>query len=205
MVSGLLGFFVLNSNLSGNIALLCILSALFSISTLLYSISKKAHLPPQTNDKILNINNRFVKSTTAGSISGCILGLLPGLGPAQGSVIAQTLTFNRNITPEDFLLTNSGVNISDTIFSLIAVYLIGNPRSAISMYISYLLSNLELVHVVFFIFIALVSVSVSCIISIKLGDYIIQRVNNVNYRNLNIALVILITILVLVIPLLVVL
>jgi putative membrane protein len=196
MVSGLLGFFVLNSNLSGNIALLCILSALFSISTLLYSISKKAHLPPQTNDKILNINNRFVKSTTAGSISGCILGLLPGLGPAQGSVIAQTLTFNRNITPEDFLLTNSGVNISDTIFSLIAVYLIGNPRSAISMYISYLLSNLELVHVVFFIFIALVSVSVSCIISIKLGDYIIQRVNNVNYRNLNIALVILITILV---------
>ncbi|MBO7719976.1 MAG: tripartite tricarboxylate transporter permease [Methanosphaera sp.] len=197
MLSGILGFFVLNSALSGNTALLCILSAMFSISTLLYSITKKAHLPPQSNDKLIHINNNFIKSTAAGSISGCILGLLPGLGPAQGSVIAQTLTFNRNIRPEDFLLTNSGVNISDTIFSLIAIYLIGNPRSAISMYVSYLLSNLELVHVIFFICIALVSVSLSCIISIKLGDYVIMRVNNVNYYNLNILLVVLITVIVL--------
>ena len=197
LLSGILGYFVLNSNLSGNTALLCILSALFSISTLLYSITKKSHLPPQRNDKIININNRLIKSTFAGSISGCILGLLPGLGPAQGSIIAQTLTFNRNITPEDFLLTNSGVNISDTIFSLIAIYLIGNPRSAVSMYVSYILSNLELVHVIFFIFIALVSVSLSCIISIKLGDYVIERVNNVNYYNLNIALVVLVTFIVL--------
>lgn len=197
LISGMLGFFVLNSNLSGNTALLCILSALFSISTLLYSITKKSHLPPQKTDKIININNRFIKSTFAGSISGCILGLLPGLGPAQGSVIAQTLTFNRNITPEDFLLTNSGVNICDTIFSMIAIYLIGNPRSAISMYVSYILSNLELAHVIFFIFIALVGVSVSCIISIKLGDYVIKRVNNINYYNLNIALVLLVTVIVL--------
>ena len=197
LVSGILGLFVLRSNLSSNTALLCILSALFSISTLLYSISKKSHLPPQKIDRIININSKFIKSTAAGSISGCILGLLPGLGPAQGSVIAQTLTFNRDITPEDFLLTNSGVNISDTIFSLIAIYLIGNPRSAISMYISYLLNNLELVHVIFFIFIALISVSVSCIISIKLGDYIIKRVNNVNYYNLNIVLVVFVTFIVL--------
>ena len=87
--------------------------------------------------------------------------------------------------------------ISDTIFSLIAIYLIGNPRSAVSMYVSYILSNLELVHVIFFIFIALVSVSLSCIISIKLGDYVIERVNNVNYYNLNIALVVLVTFIVL--------
>ncbi|RAP52673.1 MAG: hypothetical protein BZ137_08355 [Methanosphaera sp. rholeuAM130] len=197
LVSGILGFFVLSSNLSGNTALLCILSAMFSISTLLYSVSKKAHLPPQKINKCINIDRRFIKSTAAGSISGCILGLLPGLGPAQGSVIAQTLTFNRNITPEDFILTNSGVNISDTIFSLLAIYLIGNPRSAISMYVNYLLSNLELIHVLFFIFIGLVSVSISCMISIKIGDYVIQRVNNVNYYNLNVTLVVLITIIVL--------
>ncbi|MDO5825951.1 MAG: tripartite tricarboxylate transporter permease [Methanosphaera sp.] len=197
LVSGILGFFVLSSNLSGNTALLCILSAMFSISTLLYSVSKKAHLPPQKINKSINIDRRFIKSTAAGSISGCILGLLPGLGPAQGSVIAQTLTFNRNITPEDFILTNSGVNISDTIFSLLAIYLIGNPRSAISMYVNYLLSNLELIHVLFFIFIGLVSVSISCMISIKIGDYVIQRVNNVNYYNLNVTLVVLITIIVL--------
>ena len=176
LLTGILGLFVLNSNLSGNTALLCILSAMFSISTLLYSLSKKSHLPIQKEIKNININNNFIKSTFAGSISGCILGLLPGLGPAQGTIIAQSLTFNKNIKAEDFLLTNSGVNISDTIFSLIAIYLIGNPRSAISMYISYLLSSIELVHIIFFIFIGLISVSISCILSIKLGDYIIEKV-----------------------------
>ena len=193
LLTGVLGLFVLNSNLSGNTALLCILSAMFSISTLLYSLSKKSHLPIQKNINHVNINANFIKSTFAGSISGCILGLLPGLGPAQGTIIAQSLTFNKNIKAEDFLLTNSGVNISDTIFSLIAIYLIGNPRSAISMYISYLLSNIGLVHIIFFIFIGLISVSISCILSIKLGDYIIERVNRINYYNLNILLIVTIT------------
>ena len=135
LTSGIMGLFVLNSNVGNNLGLLAILSGLFSISTLLYSINSKSKIPPQDNDKTITLNKKFKKSTFAGSISGCILGLLPGLGPAQGTIIAQVVTLNKNISPEEFLVTNSGVNISDTLFSLIAIYLINNPRSAISVYI----------------------------------------------------------------------
>lgn len=193
IVSGILGLVVLNSNLGGNLSLLTLLSGLFSISTLLYSINDKSIIPPQEINKFIKIDDKFKKSVFAGSISGCILGLLPGLGPAQGTIIAQTLTFNKNVSPEDFIVTNSGVNISDTLFSLIAIYLINNPRSAISVYVSNLLSDVSLAHIIFFIFVSLVTVSIACILSIKIGDYVIERINRINYKNTSILLVILVT------------
>lgn len=193
LLSGLLGLFVLNSNLGSNIALLTILSGLFSISNLLYSINFKSKIPPQSNDKSIIVDKKFKKSAFAGSISGCILGLLPGLGPAQGTIIAQSITFNKNITPEEFLITNSGVNISDTLFSLIALYLINNPRSAISVYISNILPNMDLIHVIFFIFISLISVSIACVLSIKIGDFMIERIVKIDYRKLNTFIILLIS------------
>ncbi len=193
LVSGILGLLVLNSNIGSNLGLLAMLSGLFSISSLIFSINNKSNIPPQDEDKSILIDNKFFKSTFAGSISGCILGLLPGLGPAQGTIIAQCLTFNKNISAEEFLITNSGVNISDTLFSLISLYLINNPRSAISVYISNILPNIEFMHIMLFIFISLVTVSVSCVVSIKLGDFLIEHMFKLDYKKINLTIIILIS------------
>ncbi len=194
LISGILGIVVLTSNMGSNLGLLCMLSGLFSVSNLIYNVNNNASIPPQEDIKSIVIDSSFKRSIFAGSISGCILGLLPGLGPAQGTLIAQSLTFNKNIKPKDFLITNSGINISDTLFSLIAIYLINNPRSAISVYISNLIENITLNHVIFFIFISLISVSIVCIISIKLGDFLIDNIEKLNYKKLNISIIILISI-----------
>lgn len=193
LTSGMLGIFVLGSNFGNNMGLLILLSGLFSVSNLLYSINSKSKIPPQNKNKNIIINNKFKKSAIAGSISGCILGLLPGLGPAQGSIIAQSFTLNKNITPEEFLITNSGVNISDTLFSLMALYLINNPRSAISVYIGNIMPNITLMHVIFFIFVSLTTVSVATVISIKIGDQMIENMSRINYKKLNYFIIMLIT------------
>lgn len=196
LTSGIMGFFVLNSNIGNNLGLLAILSGLFSISTLLYSINSKSKIPAQDDDRNIALNKKFKRSTFAGSISGCILGLLPGLGPAQGTVIAQIVTFNKNISPEEFLVTNSGVNISDTLFSLMAIYLINNPRSAISVYIQNIMPNIDLIDTIFFIFVSLISVSIATIISIKIGDFMIENMTKIEYKKLNIFIIILISIII---------
>jgi putative membrane protein len=71
----------------------------------------------------------------AGGIAGSILGFLPGMGPAQGSILAQELSGGGDIgeNREGFLVAMSGVNVLDALFSLIAIYLIGNPRSGIGL------------------------------------------------------------------------
>lgn len=196
LISGILGTIILTSNIGSNIGLLCMLSGLFSISNLIYSINNNSKIPPQKNIKSIIIDSKFKQSVFAGSISGCILGLLPGLGPAQGTLIAQTITLNKDIEVEDFIITNSGINISDTLFSLIAIYLINNPRSAISVYINNLIEDITLNHILFFICVSLITVSIACIISIKLGDIIIEHMKNMNYKKLNICIIVLITLIV---------
>ena len=81
----------------------------------------------------------------AGGIAGSILGFLPGMGPAQGSILAQELSGGGDIgeNREGFLVAMSGVNVSDTLFSLIAIYLIGNPRSGIAVFIDKLIQNFD--------------------------------------------------------------
>lgn len=189
LTAGILGVIMLTCNVSSNISLLCMLSGLFSVSNLIFNLDTSSHIPPQKQVHSIVVDKRFRRSVFAGSISGCILGLLPGLGPSQGTLIAQALTLNNRVSPEDFLITNSGINISDTLFSLIAIYLISNPRSAISVYISNLISEISLGHIIFFIFISLVVVSVCCILSIKIGDYVISHMMNINFRSLNLILV----------------
>ena len=196
LTSGIMGLFVLNSNVGNNLGLLAILSGLFSISTLLYSINSKSKIPPQDNDKTITLNKKFKKSTFAGSISGCILGLLPGLGPAQGTIIAQVVTLNKNISPEEFLVTNSGVNISDTLFSLIAIYLINNPRSAISVYIQNIMPNIDLIDMIFFILVSLISVSIAAVISIKIGGFMIENMIKMEYKKLNSIIIVLISLII---------
>ncbi|WP_323737493.1 tripartite tricarboxylate transporter permease [Methanosphaera sp. ISO3-F5] len=189
----MLGFFVLQSNVGSNLALLSILSGLFSVSNLIYTVNNDSHIPPQKEENSFLVDDKFKRSVFAGSISGCVLGLLPGLGPAQGTLIAQSLTLNKNVSPEEFIITNSGVNISDTLFSLIAIYLINNPRSAISVYVSNILSEVELIHIIFFIFVCLITVSVCCMLSIKVGDWMIDHVLKIDYKKFNLFIIILIS------------
>lgn len=198
LISGILGLFVLTSNVGNNLGLLALLSGLFSISNLLYSLNSKSKIPPQDEDKTIIFNNRIKRSILAGSISGCILGLLPGLGPAQGTIIAQIATFNKNISSEEFLVTNSGVNISDTLFSLIAIYLINNPRSAISVYIQNLMPNIDLTKIIFFILISLTSVSIATILSMKLGDFMIENMTKIDYKKINITIIIIISLIIII-------
>ncbi|MDO5850951.1 MAG: tripartite tricarboxylate transporter permease [Methanobacteriaceae archaeon] len=199
LVSGIMGWLLLNSSMSSSSVLLCLLTGLFGTSSLIYSMLHEDNkIPKQEKSQGIIIDKKFIKGVFAGSIAGCILGLLPGLGPAQGSVIAQSITGNDDIRPEDFLITNSGVNVSDTLFSLIAIYLIGNPRSSISVFISYILYDMNIFHLMFLISVSLVSVSLGLIISLLIGDKIIEFIEKINYLYLSYIIIFLMSMVVLV-------
>ncbi|HTX60742.1 MAG TPA: tripartite tricarboxylate transporter permease, partial [Methanobacterium sp.] len=128
--SGIMGWVMLNSPISSGVSLLCMFTGLFGVSTLLYSLSQSSVVPPQDIEHSLNVDVNILRGIFAGGIAGCILGFLPGMGPAQGSLIAQEISGGGD-TGEDkdsFLVAMSGVNVSDALFSMIAIYLIGNPR-----------------------------------------------------------------------------
>ena len=178
ILSGILGWIIFQTPISSGVSLMCTFSGLFGISTILFSLNDSSTIPHQ---------NKFY-------ITGAILGFLPGFGPAQGTVIAQAASGTNDNDDDDtvnFLLATSGLNVSDCLFSLIAIYIIGNPRSGIAVYMSYLISEMTLNHLMIFIFASLIAVSVSLVLSLKLGDSFSRLMGGVDYKKLSIGVILL--------------
>ena len=194
VLSGILGWIIFQTPISSGITLMCTFSGLFGISTILFSLNDSSTIPHQNPFYELNIDYGKFKSIFAGGITGAILGFLPGFGPAQGTVIAQAVSGTNDNSDDDtvnFLLATSGLNISDCLFSLIAIYIIGNPRSGIAVYMSYLIFEMGLNHLAIFIFASLIAVSVSLVLSLKLGDSFSRLMGGVDYKKLSIGVIIL--------------
>lgn len=187
LISGIMGYTMLDLPISANVSLLCIFTGLFGVSTLLYSLSQDSFVPRQNRFHSFRINSTILRGIFAGGIAGTILGFLPGLGPAQGSVIAQELTgegdYERD--SEGFLVAISGINTADTLFSLVMIYLIGNPRSGIAVYINNIIQGFDFNHLIFFVFVSLTAVSISLFFCLKLGDKVSESVEKVNYEKLS--------------------
>ncbi len=194
VLSGILGWIIFQTPISSGTTLMCIFSGLFGISTILFSLNDSSTIPHQNPFYELNIDYDKFKSIFAGGITGAILGFLPGFGPAQGTVIAQAVSGTNDNNDDDtvnFLLATSGLNISDCLFSLIAIYIIGNPRSGIAVYMSYLIFEMGLNHLAIFIFASLIAVSVSLVLSLKLGDSFSRLMGGVDYKKLSISVILL--------------
>lgn len=198
LFSGAMGWIMLNSPISSGVSLLCMFTGLFGISTLLYSLSQSSEVPVQNTEHHLRVDKNILRGIFAGGIAGSILGFLPGMGPAQGSIIAQEISGGGD-TGEDkdsFLVAMSGVNVSDTLFSLIAIYLIGNPRSGIAVYIDKLIEMFNYQHLILYIFVSITAVSLALVLCLKLGDLMSEYIQRLDYSKLTWVVMIFMTILV---------
>lgn len=145
-LSGLLGLIVLGdvSGVSGvNEPLFPMLSGLFGLPILFLSIRQKTKLPESFSFEQERLGNKTIFSgVAAGSIAGILAGLLPGIGSAQATVLAQEAVGREeaDVAKRKFLIAVGGVNTADVIYSLFAIWLLGNPRSGIAVAVSNLVA-----------------------------------------------------------------
>jgi putative membrane protein len=196
--SGIIGWASLNSAVSPNVLLLTIFTGFYGVSTLLYSLSQNSYLPPQYPDYNLRIDGTIIRGIFAGGIAGTILGFLPGMGPTHGSILAQEISGGKDMgeNKEGFLVAMGGVNVSDALFSLITIYLIGNPRSGVAVFIDKLIQNFDLQLLLTFVFVSVIAVSISVFFCIFLGDLLILNINKLDYNQLSRWVIVLMTVLV---------
>ncbi len=187
LFSGIMGWLMINSPISSGVSLLCMFTGLFGVSTLLYSLSESSTVPPQNPDHSLIVDNNILRGIFAGGIAGSILGFLPGMGPAQGSLIAQEISGGGDTgeNKDSFLVAMSGVNVSDALFSLIAIYLIGNPRSGIAVYVDKIIDVFNYEHLILYIFVSITAVSLALILCLKLGDMVGEYIQQLDYSRLS--------------------
>jgi putative membrane protein len=195
-LSGFLGIITLNSSLiSQQNVLFPILTGLFSLSTLILSITERAFIPKQEEDFNLKISSfQIIKSVILGCFAGILVGLLPAIGVSQAAVMVQYL--GRANDPRSFLITISGINVGNEIFSLVNLFLVGNPRSGSSVAVQRILSELNFYDIVYLIGSICFSAGIASALTLFLGKKIPKFLEKLNYRKLCISVLIFILLLI---------
>ena len=185
LTSGLLGIFAFQRE--GLIAsplgleaqvLLPLLSGIFGASGLLYSLSTDAEVPEQKDSKIKLKPIPLAAALFSGSLGGSVVAWIPGVSP---SVAAITARLGRPSSPEEFLVSNAGVNTANALFSLVALYVIDKPRSGAAAAIKELmaLDQSALVQMVIIAVIVAAASYLACLIAACPAG---KAVSCINYR-----------------------
>lgn len=114
-----------------------VLSGLFAVPLLLFSIGRRQKMPEQKKYRKPVPASAIGTPVISGSAAGILTGLLPGVGPSQAAFAADAIGRAREGIStgkkERFLVALGSVTAANSVFSLLALWLIGNPRSGVAV------------------------------------------------------------------------
>ncbi|GAB7009399.1 tripartite tricarboxylate transporter permease [Halorubrum trueperi] len=144
-------------------------------------------VPPQADARITMGPRDLGVSAGAGSLSGAVVGYVPGVSAAIAAVAAMPA-----IPPSEgdrgFIVATSGANTANTIFALFALVALGTPRTGVTVAI-------DRAEVPFALPILLVSAATAAACGFALllavGDAYLRIVGNANYTRLSVGVLVL--------------
>lgn len=180
--SGLLGIIVFSTP-NVQQPLFPMLSGMFGISTLLTSLFNKVNLPEQKISETIEVKpGDMVKALGAGTFSGCLIGLFPGLGAAQAAVLASQLT--GNIGMYGFMILVGGINTVNFVFSLVTLYLLNKARNGAIVAVMEIMKSINLNDLILFLSAALIAGGIATFMAMGITRIFAKIMNKVNYSKL---------------------
>ncbi len=177
-LSGILGYLVLDIMQSGSEMLFPLLSGLFGLPMLLLAVKNKASLPESFSFESESTRIEW-KPAIIGSLAGVIAGLLPGIGSSQATVIANAGSKNERT----FLMAIAGVNVVDIMYSILALWIIGNPRSGIAVAVGSIV-KIDMNMVMVFLSTILIAAGAGAFLTLKLSRTAVFAIRKIDYQRL---------------------
>ncbi|MFB3766656.1 MAG: tripartite tricarboxylate transporter permease [Methanotrichaceae archaeon] len=157
-------------------ALLPLLSGIFGASFLILSLCSESRIPEQRETDVKIPLNALTKSVIAGGFGGSVVAWIPGVSPAVATI---TMRLGVPSSAEEFLVSIAGVNTSNALFSLVALYAVDRPRSGAVAAVQKLITvdqNVLLQMMVIIIAVAAASY-IAVILSARFAARMIPRLN----------------------------
>ena len=180
-LAGLTGLSLQYMPIDRNIVLFPVLSGLFGVSAL--SFSKKGTKVPARRKQIHVTGRQQRRSVLFGSAGGIASGLLPGVGSSELATLASA---DKN--EKSFLMTLGAITISNTLLSIMALWLIGKSRSGIASALEQLV-QIGFSEVIFIAATALTVASISSLITLKLAKKSLGLIENIDYSKISKAII----------------
>jgi len=181
MMSGVLGIIVLNQ-LPIKEPLFPMLTGLFGTSTIIISMLSKNKIVEQKISDNIEFKGYWFSHIKA-SLSAAVMSILPALGGAQATVLAQAVTKKQH-SEEEFLVMVGGISVVSSIFVLATLWLIGRARTGV---LATMKQFLELNWAGFAVLLAasIVAIGLAAITTLWLGKIIAKRITKIKYRKLS--------------------
>lgn len=167
--------------------LLPLLSGLFGAPTLLLSLRSTPAMPPQHKSS----PSLSAGDTLKGALAGTAAGALVSWFPAVSAGVATTLTgiFSKKGEHDDrrYLVSVSGVNTANAIFSLVAFYAIGHPRSGAIAAAQSAIGAIDFESFLLLLFVMCLSGSLAYPLTLATGVLAARAFSKVSYSMLNVS------------------
>lgn len=174
-LSGVLGLFALNMAMKE--PLLPLLTGMFGLSMLLTSGNR---VPKQMASVVVEVEKRSsILGIVVGFLGVSVLSVIPAIGPTQASLLASELRDKRNY--KEFLISIGGINTADIIFSILALWTIGKPRSGAIAAVNELAGTLSSNQLYMLLVACLVSGIVGYFLMMAFGSFVCKRVHKLDY------------------------
>lgn len=109
--------------------LLPLLSGLFGAPSILLGLGSAPIMPPQHEGTPHLPPGDVMKSAFAGAVAGALVSWFPAVSTGVATTLIGLPAEGGDGDGERYLVASSGVNTANAIFSLVALYAIGHPRS----------------------------------------------------------------------------
>jgi len=182
LMSGVLGLLVLN-NIPVKEPLFPLLTGLFGLPTIIISLQSKSKIVKQKISDGLNFGRHWFLHIKAG-FCAALMSVLPALGGAQATVLAQALSKNKS--GSDFLIMVGGINTVSSVFVLATLWLIGRARTGVLSAMKQFL-EVDLSGFIILLIFSLAAVMISIIVTLKLGKIVAVNITKIKYKKLSLA------------------
>lgn len=194
LLSGTLGYIVLNMETLEN-PLFPLLSGLFGIATLIYSINSNEAMPKQKIENYVKLKPKLaLKALLSGQFSGFLTAVLPGIGASTAAILS--LQFTRDLGDKGFMILIGSINTVNFTLSLLTLYVLEKARNGAVIVVQELLQSITLIQVMAFLSVALVAGSAAVFLALKIGKTFSKLISKVDYKKLVLSVIIVIAILV---------
>jgi len=175
LAAGYIGVSMNRLSIENTLLLFPIFSGFFGVSVLLIQMKTRARIPKQKRVDIHMSRKTINRSVVFGSIGGVVSGVLPGVGSSE---IASLATVDKN--DRSFLMTLGALTMANTVLSILSLWLISRPRSGLAVAIDQLVA-IGFGEVLFIVFVAVFSVGVASLITLKATKRFLSAAEKIDY------------------------
>jgi putative membrane protein len=197
VVSGMLGLFAFKfeymmrpiAEFGEPSILLPLLSGLFGASMLVISLMTESEIPPQEKSGRFELSKkRIIRGMTTGSMAGSFVAWLPGVSSAVGTVIARLLVREEkdSDSSKEFIVSVSGANTSNALFSLVALFIIHKARNGAVVAVDKLVKisdwdfSMMLIMLVVVVYVSIIAYYTTIYLGDRMAGYLVR----LNYSRL---------------------